>query len=41
MTLLNVGKGFVTQGSVVELRKLCGLDGESIAAAAKKAVAGQ
>lgn len=41
VTLCNVGNGFVTQGSVQELRKLCGLDRESIAAAAKKAVTGQ
>lgn len=38
MTLLNVGDRFITQGSVAELRKLCGLDTESIAAAAQKAV---
>lgn len=38
MTLLNVGDRFITQGSVAELRKLCGLDAESIAAAAQKAV---
>lgn len=41
LTLCNVGDGFVTQGSVQELRKLCGLDEESIAAAAKKAVTGK
>lgn len=41
VTFLNVGKGFVTQGSVGELRKLCGLDSASITAAAKKAVAGR
>lgn len=40
MTLLNVGDRFITQGSVAELRKLCGLDAESIAAAAQKAVSG-
>lgn len=40
MTLLNVGDRFITQGSVAELRKLCGLDAESIAAAAQKVVSG-
>lgn len=41
VTLCNVGDGFVTQGSVRELRRLCGLDEESIAAAAKRAVTGK
>lgn len=30
MALCNLGRSFVTHGSVVELRKLCGLDGESL-----------
>lgn len=38
VALLNVGNRFVTQGSVQELRKLCGLDADSIANAARKAV---
>lgn len=36
--LCNVGNGFVSQGTMDELRALCGLDAKSIAAAAKKAV---
>lgn len=38
VTLCNVGNRFVPQGSVGELRKLCGLDAQSIADAARKAV---
>ena len=30
MALVNVGDGFVTQGTVGQLRKLCGLDGKSL-----------
>ena len=30
MALCNLGRSFVTHGSVAELRKLCGLDGESL-----------
>lgn len=30
MALANVGDGFVTQGTVGQLRKLCGLDGKSL-----------
>ena len=30
MALCNLGHSFVTHGSVAELRKLCGLDGESL-----------
>ena len=41
VTLCNVGNRFVPQGSVGELRKLCGLDAQSIANAARKAVAGK
>lgn len=40
VTLCNVGDRFITQGSVQELRRLCGLDAESIADAARRAVAG-
>lgn len=40
VTMCNVGDRFITQGSVQELRRLCGLDAESIADAARRAVAG-
>ncbi len=39
VTLCNTGDRFITQGSVRELRKLCGLDADSIAEAARRAVA--
>ncbi len=38
LTLCNTGNGFVTHGSVDALRKLCGLDAESIYRRAKEAV---
>lgn len=40
VTLCNVGDRFITQGAVQQLRQLCGLDAESIAKAARKAVTG-
>lgn len=40
LTLLNTGDGFVTHGSVEALRKLCGLDAESICQRAKEALEG-
>lgn len=36
MALRNTGSGFVPHGSVAELRKLCGLDGESLYRAARE-----
>lgn len=36
--LLNIGNRFVTQGTVTELRRLCGLDAENIAETARKVV---
>ncbi len=39
LTLCNAGSGFVTHGSVDDLRKLCGLDAASIAKRAKEALA--
>ncbi len=38
LTLCNTGDGFVTHGSVNALRKLCGLDAESICQRAKEVV---
>lgn len=40
LTLLNTGDSFVTHGSVEALRKLCGLDAESICQRAKEALEG-
>ncbi len=37
--LLNLGKGFVTHGSVVQLQKLCGLDAKSICEKAQEVCA--
>lgn len=39
--LCNVGDRFITQGSVQELRELCGLDAENIARTAERAVNGE
>lgn len=41
VTLCNVGDRFITQGSVGELRRLCGLDAQSLVDAARKAVIAQ
>ena len=38
LVLKNTGDRFIPQGSVAELRHLCGLDAESVAAAAEEAV---
>lgn len=38
LLLLNVGEGFVTHGSVQQLRELCGLDAEGIMQKAKEAL---
>ncbi len=38
LTLLNTGEGFVTHGKVDQLRKLCGLDAESVYQRAKEAL---
>lgn len=38
LTLCNAGSGFVTHGSVEDLRRLCGLDAETIAKRAKEAL---
>lgn len=38
LTLLNTGEGFVPHGKVEQLRKLCGLDAESIFQRAKEAL---
>lgn len=40
LTLLNTGDGFVTHGNAEALRKLCGLDAESICQRAKEALEG-
>ena len=38
LVLKNTGDRFIPQGSVAELRHLCGLDAEGVAAAAEEAV---